>query len=64
MKKFYSKIIVMDNSSMFSLRLSNVFVEEEQKSFTITQEGMSPKHKFTLKYSDFSWKPLSEKISY
>ena len=64
MKKFYSKIIVMDNSSMFSLRLSNVFVEEEQKSFTITQEGMNPKHKFTLKYSDFSWKPLSEKISY
>ena len=54
----------MDNSSMFSLRLSNVFVEEEQKSFTITQEGMNPKHKFTLKYSDFSWKPLSEKIFY
>ena len=56
MKSFYKKIVVTNVNKSITLHLSDISIEQNNSSFTITQENMTPPHKFTLNSQEFTWK--------
>lgn len=57
MKSFYKKIVISNNNSSIILHFSNVSIEQNHSSFTITQEDMIPPYKFTFSNNEYTWMP-------